>query len=211
MPSLTSYSGSYITKVDSFLRVRETEDVLGKTLSTVFSNDGVNQISVFYPATTEEIAVVLPFENSISSENCTVSENATVDAQYGNILGAASISCALKSGRKYVAEYRKLSNNGWKTYRENIDGSYFSMTLSSNEKLNYLRIYPENAEAKSYIYDVYGMMIQHISETNLSTYYTYDSFGNLVESYNDDGMTFKSHHRELMNNDNNAEVNNVGK
>lgn len=211
LPPLTSYTGSYITKIDSFLRIREVEDVLGKTLSTVFSNDGVNQISLFYPATTEEIAVVLPYEQSVSTENCKTYGDAIVDAKYGYISGLTSISCSLKEGRKYVAEYRKLSGDGWKTYRENVDGSDFSMTLSSADKLNYLRIYPENAEAKSYIYDIYGMMIQNISETNLSTYYVYDSFGKLVESYNDDGLTFKSHHRELMNGVNNVEVNNAGK
>ena len=81
------------------------------------------------------------------------------------------------------------------------------MTLKSNEKLNYLRIYPITAEAKTFIYDNYGMMIQLVSEDNLSSYYVYNAFGNLVEVYNDDGVSFKSHHREFMNDEkNNVEV-----
>ncbi|MCF0216377.1 MAG: hypothetical protein HUK21_07885, partial [Fibrobacteraceae bacterium] len=212
LPPLTSYSGTYIKKIDSLLRIREVEDVLGKTLSTVFSNDGVSQISLFYPAKTNEIALVLPYENSVTAENCSISQNPKIDSIHGYILGPSSINCSLSDGQQYVAEYRKLSNNGWKTYRENLDGARFSITLSSTDKLNYLRIYPVDAEAKSYIYDMYGMMIQYISEANLSTYYVYDSFGKLVESYNDDGMTFKSHHRELMNdNKNEVEVNNANK
>jgi YD repeat-containing protein len=75
--------------------------------------------------------------------------------------------------------------------------------LNPGEKMNYFRVYPENAEAKTFVYDVNGNMVQTIAEDNTSTYYEYDPFGKLVQSRNDDGVSFKSHHREYMNNEEN--------
>ena len=65
--------------------------------------------------------------------------------------------------------------------------------------MNYLRIYPENAEAKTFIYDRYGNIIQIVAEDNTSTFYEYNPLGQLIQSRNDDGVSFKSHHREFTN------------
>ena len=208
LPSLKKYSGKYITKVDSNLRIREVKDALDKTLSTIFSSDGINNVSLFYPATMEEVAVLLPYQDTIVTQNCVVDkENPQVNSSQGWIVGKITINCKLKDGGKYIVEYRQQTNSGWKSHRKELDGNQFNMTLKSNEKLNYLRIYPITAEAKTFIYDNYGMMIQLVSEDNLSSYYVYNAFGNLVEVYNDDGVSFKSHHREFMNDEkNNVEV-----
>ncbi len=89
----------------------------------------------------------------------------------------------------------------WQTVRENLKGLH--LNLNKGDVLNYLRIYPDNAEAKTFIYDNYGNMIQSVAEDNTSTFYEYDSFGKLIQTRNDDGVSFKSHHREFTNDDRN--------
>ena len=97
-----------------------------------------------------------------------------------------------------IAEYRyRKHGQKWVTDRKKI--SDLHLTLNSGEILNYIRIYPENAEAKSYVYDRYGNIIQIIAEDNTSTYYEYNPFGKLIQTRDDDGVSFKSHHREFRN------------
>ena len=74
-----------------------------------------------------------------------------------------------------------------------------SLDIPIGAKLNYFRVYPERSESKSFIYDRYDNLIQIIAEDNTSTYYEYDPLGRLVQSRNDDGLSFKAHHREYMN------------
>ena len=103
-----------------------------------------------------------------------------------------------------VVEYKKWSeNNGWQMVSEIktfAGASYtYSLSLAPDEQLNYLRIYPKNAMAKTFVYDVNGNLIQIVAEDNTSTYYEYDPLGFLVQSRNDDGVSFKAHHREYKN------------
>lgn len=205
-PSLYDYSGTDIIAIDSNLKVTETKDVLDRSMTTVFSKDGMFQLSLFFPAKREEVGAILPYQDSVhASKNCSPLHRSV---ENGAILVGSNkktVACTVSvASGNIIKEYRMWSSaNGWKTDREFIAASSgkdtIELTIPAGGKLNYFRVYPEKAESKSFIYDKYGNMIQSIAEDNTSTYYEYDPLGNLVQSRNDDGVSFKAHHREYMN------------
>jgi len=71
--------------------------------------------------------------------------------------------------------------------------------VQSTVRLSYLRAYPEHGEALSYVYDARGRMVQAVNEQNVSSYFEYDAFGNLIAKRNDDGVLYSTHKRELVN------------
>lgn len=202
-PSLTQYSGSHIVSIDSHFKVTETKDVFNRSLSTLFSNDAMFQLSLFYPATRNEVGAILPYRDSVySSENCSSLHKTVMD---GVILMGdeqITISCDISTNLGNIAkEYRIWTpTEGWITRREieNMKPTV-SLDVPVGAKINYFRVYPERAESKSFIYDRYDNLIQIVAEDNTSTYYEYDPLGHLVQSRNDDGVSFKSLHREYMN------------
>lgn len=207
MPSLEEYSGNKIIAFEKNLKVTETKDVLGRSMATISSNDGMFPLSLFFPAKRNEVGVVVPYKSTVhSSKNCTTLDNPTKD---GNILISdydQTLGCTVSvSSGNLVKEYRIWTrSSGWKTEHQIVPVSSsgtvtITLSIPANAKLNYFRVYPERAESKSYIFDKYGNMIQIVAEDNTSTYYEYDPLGNLVQSRNDDGVSFKAHHREYMN------------
>ena len=206
LPSLFDYSGTDIIAIDSNLKVTETKDALQRSMTTVFSNDGMFQLSLFFPAKREEVGAILPYQDSVhASKNCSPLHRSVENgaALIGSNQKTVACTVSVASGN-IIKEYRMWSSaNGWKTEREFIAVSCgkdtIELTIPAGGKLNYFRVYPEKAESKSFIYDKYGNMIQSIAEDNTSTYYEYDPLGNLVQSRNDDGVSFKAHHREYMN------------
>jgi YD repeat-containing protein len=102
---------------------------------------------------------------------------------------------------------------GLSTYQVVLDASaYTTLPGSGNRvrltcqdggggtvRLAYLRAYPERGEALSYVYDARGRMVQSVNEQNVSSYYEYDAFGNLIAMRNDDGVLYSTHKRELVN------------
>lgn len=205
LPSLLDYNGTHIRKINNGYKVLESEDVWGRSLSTVYSSDGMNQVGLFFPATLSEVALVVPNQKQIAkTDNCTITGNYSSDARSGITAKASTtISCSitsLKPETYFLSEYRYQKNGKWLVKRELLSVPVFNLSLSGNEKLNYLRIYPGDAEAKTYIYDLYSNLIQLISEDNTSTYFEYDSFGKLIQSRDDDGISYKAHHREYRNN-----------
>jgi YD repeat-containing protein len=66
-------------------------------------------------------------------------------------------------------------------------------------KLKYLRVYPKQAEALTYLYDSRGDMVQTVDVTNVSTYFEYDLLGKLVAIRNDDGVILSAGSREQTN------------
>ena len=210
LPSLIEYTGTHIVSIDSNLKVTEIKDVLDRSMATLFSNDGMYQLSLFYPARKNEVAAILPYRNMVHSTNCDTLKKTVKDG--GILMGNQSntLSCHVKKGSgNFVKEFRMWkSKEGWITKREIVEISKDStqnkdttllLVVPAKAKLNYFRVYPEKAEAKSFIYDNYDNLIQIIAEDNTSTYYEYDPLGNLVQSRNDDGVSFKAHHREYMN------------
>lgn len=205
LPSLLDYNGTHIRKINNGYKVLESEDVWGRSLSTVYSSDGMNQVGLFFPATLSEVALVVPNQKQIAkTDNCTITGNYSSDARSGITAKASTtISCSvtsLKPETYFLSEYRYQKNGKWLVKRELLSVPVFNLSLSGDEKLNYLRIYPGDAEAKTYIYDLYSNLIQLISEDNTSTYFEYDSFGKLIQSRDDDGISYKAHHREYRNN-----------
>lgn len=207
-PPWKDYSGNQIVSINDKYKVTETNNVFGKSMSTVFSNDGMFQLGIFFPAKFNEVAVVLPYQDTIVMSNCSGLDKHAVDGVISMENSSAFISCVVSSrSGNVVKEYRMWTQSkGWETKSEivplnNLVATVLSVSLDlpAGAKLNYLRIYPETAQAKTYIYDVYGNMIQVVAEDNTSTYYEYDPLGKLVQSRNDDGVAFKSHHREWMN------------
>ena len=174
-------------------------------MSSHYSDDGMQQIGLFFPAELNKTASIVPFGDEISEINIknSLKNNLKVDAGKGGMAVQSSIvlSCSVfDCDNGLVAEYRfKRYGEKWNTVRENVKN--MNLNLKRGDVLNYLRIYPENAEAKTFIYDRYGNLIQIVSENNLSAFYEYNPFGQLIQSRNDDGVSFKSHHREFTNDD----------
>lgn len=202
-PNKQDFSGNHILQVDKYFRPVEVEDELKRVLSSHYTDDGLHQTGLFYPANLNKTASMLPYGNVISTVNVqqSVTEAFNVDAEKGGMVAKSSItlSCNIFTcDTTLVAEYRmRKHGQKWVTDRKKV--SDLHLTLNSGEILNYIRIYPENAEAKSYVYDRYGNIIQIVAEDNTSTYYEYNPFGKLIQTRDDDGVSFKSHHREFRN------------
>lgn len=204
-PDKSEFSGDRITHVDNYFRPVETMDVLGRSLSAHYSDDGLRQLGIFFPAELSKTASIVPVGGEISEINIknSLKNSLSVDNDKGGMKVNSSISltCAIFScDNTLVAEYRyKKYGQTWKTVREDV--SKMNLSLNKGAVLNYLRIYPKNAEAKTYLYDRYGNMIQLVGEDNISIFYEYNPLGQLIQSRNDDGVSFKSHHREFTNDD----------
>jgi YD repeat-containing protein len=76
---------------------------------------------------------------------------------------------------------------------------FFFRNLSGNVRIKYLRVYPVQAQAKTFIHDERGNMVQSVDEANLSTYYEYDLLGKLITIRNDDGVAFSSQKQVMTN------------
>ena len=206
-PNKQEFSGNHILQVDKYFRPIEVEDELKRVISSHYTDDGLHQIGLFFPAPLNKTASMLPYGNEVSAVNVqqSVTESFNVDAEKGGLVAKSSITLTCNNftcDTTLVAEYRmRKHGQNWVTERKKV--SNLHLMLNSGEILNYIRIYPENAEAKSYVYDRYGNIIQIVAEDNTSTYYEYNPLGQLIQTRNDDGVSFKSHHREFVNDDRN--------
>lgn len=197
------FNGNHILLVDRYFRPIETENELGRKQSTHYSDDGLYMSGLFYPASYNKTAAIVPIEDEVSVVNINSSfkkEELSVDMNEGGMVAQSSISFSnsiFDNDENLIVEYRVRKGSDWKTAREKFKS--FKLNLEKGDVLNYLRIYPDDAEAKTFIYDKYGNLIQQVGEDNLSTYYEYDPLGKLVQIRNDDGVTFKNHHQEFRN------------
>ena len=203
LPSLEEYTGSEIVAINEKYKVTEIRDVFKRSLTTLFSEDGMFQLGLFFPAKREEVGAILAYgDASYNSANCTELQKAASNGEIMIDGSGKKLSCNVTTDSKnMVMEYRYwASAKGWVTERKIVSPSKVELEIPDSIKLNYFRVYPEGAEAKTFIYDKYGNIIQIVAEDNTSTYYEYDPLGFLVQSRNDDGVSFKAHHREYMNN-----------
>ncbi|SHH87908.1 hypothetical protein SAMN05720766_13216 [Fibrobacter sp. UWH9] len=196
LPELERFGGTHIKSVDSNLKIVETRNVFGRVLSTHYSDDGMYQTSLFYPANISETASIVPVGKGLAKKNCEV-EVSSVDLNKGGAVLSSKPICSVDD-TNLVVEYRAFINGSWKRVRKKYSSNSLS-SLTSGVILNYLRIYPTSAESKTFITDFYGNVVQIVAEDNLSTYYEYDPTGSLIQIRNDDGVSFKSHHREFRN------------
>ena len=204
-PDKSKFSGNHVLSVDKYFRTIEVEDVQGRVVSSHYSENGLHQTGIFFPASRNQTATIIPAGDEITEINLknSIKKNLKVDFSKGGMVAQSSItlnSSTFSCSGELVAEYRvKKSGKKWQTVRESIND--LKLTLSKGDVLNYMRVYPENAEAKTYLYDRYGNMVQFVGEDNVSTYFEYNPLGQLIQTRNDDGVSFKSHHREFRNDD----------
>ena len=207
LPSLLEYSGTHIVSIDNNMKVTEVVDAQGRSMSTLFSRDGMNQLALFFPAKLDEVGAILPYHDSVYSSDSCSKLNKTI--KNGTIMMGDSTDIYCKVSTRFhnaVKEYRWWHpSRGWEAKREEVPANSVvtrqkvTLGVPKGAKLSYFRVYPANAESKAYVYDRYNNMIQSVAEDNTSTFYEYDPLGNLVQSRNDDGVSFKAHHREYMN------------
>ena len=201
-PSLEEYTGSKIVAIDTNYKVTEFRDVFRRSLTTLFSEDGLSQLGLFFPAKREEVGAILAYGDfSYNSANCTELKKSASNGEISIGGSRKNVSCnIITDANNVVMEYRYWTQaGGWLTERKIVSPSKAKLEIPANARLNYFRVYPEGAEAKTFVYDRYGNIIQIVAEDNTSTYYEYDPLGFLVQSRNDDGVSFKAHHREYMN------------
>lgn len=164
--------------------------------SAHYSSDGMYQTSIFFPAKIEETASIVPVGNKFAAKNCNVKSSSVDLARGGGVLSSTPV-CQV-SGSNLIIEYRALIDGLWSTVSEDYTSASMS-SLKAGVILNYLRIYPRSSESKTFVTDSYGSVVQIVAEDNTSAYYEYDPSGKLVLIRNDDGVSFKSHHREFRN------------
>ena len=203
-PTVTDYDGEMIGFVDWHFRVRESRDGFGRTTATHYSHDGMYETGLFFPAGLSEVASFVPHRDTIAMANCGINSLGYGVTENELVLfdGFSQISCYAvpKQGRTLIAEYTlRKSGRAWETVRDTVSGNPYVLTLYGGYLLSYLRIYPADAQSRTFVYDRYGNMVRFVSEDNVSTYYEYDPFGHLVQVRDDDGNSFKAHHREYRN------------
>lgn len=204
LPGRDVFEGDSVALVDGHYRIRESGDVFGRSVSSHYSTRGDYQTGLFFPATLAKTASIVPSGDSYSVENCLVSTvGYTVSEGTIRPQGYTHVRCSAgeySPDSPVVAEYAlKTADGPWRVLRDTVASDTFELTLFLGSRLGYLRLYPADAEAKSFVYDRYGNLVRVVSEDNLSTYYEYDPFGHLVQVRDDDGNSFKVHHREYRN------------
>jgi YD repeat-containing protein len=93
--------------------------------------------------------------------------------------GNFSVLFAPPNGRTYIVEYWYFDDNTskWIYKSANYTGP---TTLSDGVRIDNVRVYPKDAQMKSYTYDPLFGMTSSISESGLVYKYEYDSFGRLT-------------------------------
>lgn len=201
-PNLKEFLGTNVTSVNSQLKVTESKDVQGRFLSSVYSGDGMYQLGLFFPVRKDDVGLVEVYaDKPFAANHCYFDKNKlSVENKMLFAKQNTVVACTTLTDSKYTKEYRFWTpSQGWITKREIDSGKIISLNLEKKSLLNYFRVYPENAETKSYVYDSYGNMIQLVAEDNTSSFYEYNPLGQLVQIRNDDGLSFEAHHREYMN------------
>ena len=203
-PPLTDYSGNDILSINGKYKVTEMQDVYNRRTTAFYSMDGMFQVGLFYPSSKDEAGLVVPYQDTILSLGiCSLVGSYEVDGGIAVAKRRMTISYSSSTmSLPLVAEYRMWTRrNGWTTKRENVPfgSTEQRLVVPRGGRLNYFRVYPEASQAKTFIYDKYGNMVQTVSEDNTSAYYEYDPLSGLVQVRNDDGIAFKAHHREWMN------------
>ncbi len=94
------------------------------------------------------------------------------------------------NGRQYKIEYWNMNNGQWKWISLPYTGP--GMLLNhGNTPIDDIRIYPSDAQMKSYTHDLLNGITSVISENGQTLLYDYDSFGRLWRIRNDKGTVEK--------------------
>ena len=96
------------------------------------------------------------------------------------------VSFTMPNSRSYLVEYWYLdATNVWQYITKPYAGT--SMTLAEGTAIDDVRIYPTDAQMKSYTYDPVLGIRSVIDESSRTYLYEYDSFGRLARIRNDKG------------------------
>lgn len=206
MPPKNFYEGDEIDFVDKHYRLRQYHDDFGRFTTSHYSKNGDFITSLFFPARLSEVASVVPHAKSVSMTNCEIQsiEGYFIDTELLlQANGELKIKCfatSYDSSKALIAEYAlRKSGRPWQTVREELKNNHFELQMYGGYQLSYLRIYPIDAQAKTFVYNNYGNMVRSIDEYNTTSYYEYTPLGHLSQIRNDDGVTFKNFHREYRN------------
>jgi YD repeat-containing protein len=100
--------------------------------------------------------------------------------------GAYQVSFTMPNSRSYLIEYFYLdASNIWQYITKPYTGT--SMTLTEGSAIDDVRIYPADAQMKSYTYDPVLGIRSVIDESSRTYLYEYDTFGRLARIRNDKG------------------------
>ena len=92
--------------------------------------------------------------------------------------GSYTISQTVPSDRKYVLDYMKKGTGKWSYYRQSFTGS--ATIGSASTIIDNVRIYPENADMKSYTWDDRGNLLSMTDASGRTVSYKYDGMDRLV-------------------------------
>jgi YD repeat-containing protein len=108
-----------------------------------------------------------------------------------------AINWPLPNARSYVISYWYLSGGVWKYMPEQpFTGSF---TLSNGSGYDDIRVYPEEAQMKTYTYSPLLGITSETDTGSRTTYYKYDSAGRLMDIRDQDGnivKTFQYNYRQ---------------
>ena len=126
-------------------------------------------------------------ENASGTTNVTLAHSAS---KY--YIGHYTVTFTMPNSRNYLIEYWYLDNNNvWQYITKAYVGT--SMLLSEGNAIDDVRIYPMDAQMKSYTYDPILGIRSIIDETSRIHTYEYDTFGRLMRIKNDHGNIEKQY------------------
>jgi hypothetical protein len=107
-------------------------------------------------------------------------------------VGDYTVTFTMPNARTYVIEYWYLDgSNKWQYISKPYVGT--SMVLAEGSAIDDIRIYPKDAQMKSYTHDPVLGIRSIIDESSRTTVYEYDSFGRLKLIKNDKGEIEKQY------------------
>jgi YD repeat-containing protein len=105
--------------------------------------------------------------------------------------GPYTTSFVPPNSRNYIIEYWYLSGTTWKFTSVPYSGN--GMVLNNGSAIDDVRIFPADAQMKTYTYDPVLGMTSSIDESGRAFMYDYDTFGRLLRIRNDNGGTEKQY------------------
>ncbi|SKC59427.1 YD repeat-containing protein, partial [Bacteroidales bacterium WCE2008] len=98
-------------------------------------------------------------------------------SDYGH-MGSYTVSQAVPSDRKYVLDYMKKGADKWSYYRQSFTGS--ATIGSSSTIIDNVRVYPEDADMKSYTWDDRDNLLSMTDKSGRTESYRYDNMERLL-------------------------------
>jgi YD repeat-containing protein len=101
----------------------------------------------------------------------------------------------IPDSRAYIIEYWTLntSNNTWSYNSATYTGASMSVSVAGGSGIDDVRIYPVDAQMKSYTYDTVNGATSSIDVNGRTFNYDYDAFGRLLQIRNDNGSVEKKY------------------